>query len=91
MQLAVGAEQLAPTGQYLVAVGLVPHIPYDAVVRGVQHIVQGHGQLHHAQARRQVAGVHRQLLHDGLPQLIAHLRQLVYCQPSQVGGVVYMV
>ena len=49
-QFAVGAELLAASRQYLVAVGLMAHVPNDAVFGSVVDIVQGHGYLGHAQA-----------------------------------------
>ena len=45
--LAVGVEPLATSGQNLVAVGLVPHVPHDLVFRGVEGVVQGDGQFDH--------------------------------------------
>ena len=39
MQLAVGAELLAPPGEYLVPVGLMAHVPHDAVVGGIIYIM----------------------------------------------------
>ena len=67
VQPAVGAEQVAPTRQNLVSVGLMPHIPHNTVVRRVEHIMQRHRQFHHTQARSQMARVHRQLLNDVTP------------------------
>ena len=48
VQLAVGAEAVASSREDLVAIGLMPHVPHYAVVGGVEDIMQGHGQLHHA-------------------------------------------
>ena len=90
-QLPVGAEQLAAARQYLVAVGLVAHVPHYSVFRRVEHVVQRHRQLHGAQARRQVPRVHRQLVDDVLAQLLAQLRQLLHLQAAQVARQFYPV
>ena len=91
MQLAVGLKLLAPARQDLVAVGLVAHVPHDAVVGRIEDVVQRHGQLYHAQARSQVARVHRQLLHDVLSQFVAQFGQLLHAQFSEVGRQLYLV
>lgn len=48
-------------------VALVPHIPYDRVLRDVENGVQGDGQLHHAEIGGEVAAV----LRKGMQQLLA--------------------
>ena len=90
MQFAVGAELLAAPGQNLMSVGLMPYIPHDAVVRSIVHIVQSHSQFHGTQARCQVAGIDRQLVHDVAPEFFTNLRQLVDLQLSQVIGIFYV-
>ena len=40
------------------------HIPNDTVVGGVEYVMEGYGQLHHAKTGGEVSGVYRQLLHD---------------------------
>jgi hypothetical protein len=54
-QLTQRGHLLAATGQDLVRIGLVAHVPDHAVIRGVEHIVQRDGELHRAQVGRQVA------------------------------------
>ena len=41
--------------QDFVGIGLVAHIPDDAIFRRVEAVVQGEGQLHDPQARAEVA------------------------------------
>ena len=91
MQFAVGAELLAAPGQNLMSVGLMPYIPHDAVVRSIVHIVQSHSQFHGTQARCQVAGIDRQLVHDVTPEFFTDLRQLVDLQLAQIVGILNMV
>ena len=77
VQLAAGVEPLASAGQYLVAVGLVPHVPYDAVVGGVEHVVQGYGQLDGSHARPEMPRVVGQRTDEEAAYLGTHLGQLL--------------
>ena len=58
-RLAQRADALAPAGQDLVRVGLVADVPDQPVVRRVEHVVQGHGQLDHAQPGAEMPAGHR--------------------------------
>ena len=83
--LAQGADALAPAGEDLVRIGLVADVPDDDVARRVEHVVQRHGQLDHAQARAQVAAGGRHHV-DGLgPQLVGELAQLRRGEFARVG------
>ncbi|MNF65672.1 hypothetical protein D3C84_474420 [compost metagenome] len=48
--LAQGAHALATTGEDLVWISLMTHVPHQPVVRGVEDVMQRDGQLDHAQA-----------------------------------------
>ena len=87
VQLAVGAERLFAPCQYLVAVGLVAHVPYYSVFGGVVNIVQCHGKLYCSEARGEVAGIYGQLVEYVFPQFVTDLRQPVGRQLAQVFGV----
>ena len=52
--LAQGADAVAPAGEDLVRIGLVADVPDQDVLGRLEHVVQRHGQLDHAQARAQV-------------------------------------
>ena len=52
---AQARHAVAAAGEHLVRVGLVADVPDQAVVRRVEHVVQGDGQFDRAQVRRQVA------------------------------------
>ena len=67
-------------------VGLVPHVPYDAVVRGVEHVVQGHRYLHHSETGSEVSRIDRELVHNHLSEFVAQLGQLLHAELAQVGG-----
>ena len=66
-EASVGGEGGAASGQYLVAVGLVAYVPDDAVVRGVEHVMEGDGQFDCSQAGGEVSGVARHFFYDVLP------------------------
>ena len=89
-KLAVGEEAVAPARENLVAIGLVAHVPHYAVVGRVKHVMQRHGELYHAKTGGEVARVDRHFLDDVLPQLVAHLGQLLHAKLSQVGRVLQM-
>ncbi len=72
-------------------IGLVADVPDDAVSRGVEHVVQGRGQLDHAQARAQVSAGDRHRVDGGGAQLVGGLAQLAFRQPPQVGRRSYAV
>ena len=46
-----------PPRQHLMRIRLMPHIPDDRIRRAVEHSVQRHGQLDHAEVRSQVSSV----------------------------------
>ena len=87
-QFSVGAEAVAASRQDFMGIRLMPDIPYDAVVRSVEHIVECHSQLNRSEAGGEVSGVACQLVDDVVAQLIAELRQEVDAEFSQVGRTV---
>ena len=50
VELTIGVEGIATTGQDLMAVGLMADVPDNAVVGRVEHVVHGHREFHGAQA-----------------------------------------
>ncbi len=63
--LAQGSDAVAPSGQDLVRIGLVPDIPQQPVARRVEHRMQRHRQLDHAKRRAEMAAGDRDHV-DGL-------------------------
>ena len=49
VQHAQGFHCFAPSGQYLVAIGLVADVPHQSVVRCIEHVMQRNRQLDRAQ------------------------------------------
>ena len=82
--LAQRVHALAPPGEDLVRVGLVANIPDDAVVRGVEHIVQRDGQFYRTQVGRQMAAGARHRFDQEGAQFIAQLRQLLAVKQAQL-------
>ena len=86
-QLADGFQLRAAAGEHLVRVGLMAHVPDQAVVRGVVAVVQRQRELHGAQIGREVAADAAQ----GFDQVAAHFQrqrvELLGGQGAQVLGV----
>ena len=90
-RLADRADLVAPAGDDLVRVGLVPNVPDQAVARGVEHVMEGNRQLDHAKPRTQMAAGHRHRV-DGLgPQLLGNLLQLLDGEIAQVFGALHAI
>ena len=85
MEFAVRAKLVAPPCKNLVPIGLVPHVPHDAVFGRVVYVMQRHGQFHYAQTGGQMPGIHRQFVDDVVAQLLAELGQFFHFQLAQVG------
>ena len=43
MEFAVCMKRVASSGQDFMSIGLVSHVPHDAIVGGIKHVMQGHG------------------------------------------------
>ena len=76
LEFTVGGECFTASGQYLVPVCLMAYIPDYAVVRSIEYVVQGNGQLYRAQAGCEMSGVTRNLLYNVLPQFFTDFRKL---------------
>ena len=74
--LAHGADAVAPAGQDLVRIGLMADVPDQLVVRGVEDVMQGDGQLDHAEAGAEMAAGHRHRTDGFGPQLVCHALQV---------------
>ena len=88
VEAAQGVEGVAPAREQLVAVGLMAHVPYDAVVGGIEHIVERHRYLDGSHRRGEMTRMDSQLLDEKPAYLVAHRRQLRRRQPPQIGRAV---
>ena len=86
VQLPQGGKQLLPPRQGLVDVALVAHVEHQTVRGGVEHPVDGHGQLHGPQVGGQVAAGPGHAFDQKLPQLLTQLGQLGLVQCLDVSG-----
>ena len=75
-ELPNGRHLLATPGQDLVGVGLVADVPHQAVIRRIQDVMQGHGQLDHAQAGAEVSAGTADAVQQIGTQLVGQLAQL---------------
>jgi len=48
LRFAQGLHAVTAAGENLVRISLVANIPYQLVIRGVEHIMQCDGQFYHA-------------------------------------------
>src|SRR6185312_16521448 len=79
-----GMQAVCPSREDLMGVRLVADVPDQAVLGGVEHVVQGDGQLDRAEACREVTATGADRVDEELPQLSAQLGQLGQRQPAEV-------
>ena len=84
VQLAQRGHAFAPPGQDFVRVGLVPHIPNNAVFRCIEHIVQSHREFHRAQVGAQVSAGFGDVIEHALAHFVCHTVQVMTWQLAQV-------
>jgi len=77
-------DAVAPPGQNLVWIGLMPDIPDQPVARRIEDIVQRHRQLDHAQPGSEMPAGHRHRRDRLLPQFVGNLFQRRFRQASKV-------
>ena len=64
------SHAVTPPGQNFVRVSLVAHIPHHPVMRGVEHVVQGHRELNRAQVGAEVTAGFGHAVEQISPQFI---------------------
>ena len=84
--LAQGADAVAAAGEDLVRIGLMADVPDQPVARRVEHVVQGHRQLHDAEPGAEVAARHRYRVDGFLAQLVDDLAQIRLRHAPQILG-----
>ena len=84
--LAQGADAVAPPGQDLVRIALMPDVPDQDVLGRLEHMVQRRGQLDHAQTRAQVPARHRHGVDRLDPHLVRQLLKLGDIEAPHVSG-----
>src|SRR3712207_1821247 len=85
--LAQPLEALDAAGEHLVHVGLVAGVEHDRLVRGLEHPVQGDGELDGAEVGTEVAAGAGDARDERVTDLRGQGRQLLGGQGPEVGGV----
>ena len=62
----------------------MPDVPDQAILRRVEHIMEGHGQLDHPETGAEMAARDRHRIDRLLAQLVGELAQLSALQAAQV-------
>jgi hypothetical protein len=86
--LAQGSDALAPSGQDLVRIGLVPDIPDQPVIRRIEDMVQGDGEFDDAEPGTEMPARDRNRVDRLETQFVGELAQLRITQGPQIGGLV---
>ena len=81
-----GGQQIAPPGQNLVRVCLVPHVPDQTILRRVKGVMQRHGQFNRAQRSAGVPAYAGHCFQDVLTDFVGDLLQLIKLQEPQIRG-----
>ena len=79
-------ERFKTAGQQLVGVSLVPDIPDDLVLRGIEHPVQSDRQFDHAKRARQMAAVGGDNIDDLGADFVTDSVKLVETHRFQLSG-----
>ncbi len=87
--LAKRVEAPLPAGDDLVGVGLMPHVPDEAVPRRVEDVVEGERQFHRPQGGGEMAAPLGDGLDHHLPDLLRETVQLRQAETPDVLGIVY--
>ena len=81
--LAQAGHALATAGEDFMRIRLVAHVPHQPVVRGVEHVMQGDGQLDHAQPGAKMPTGLADRVEQFQAQLIGQGFQLGFTQSTQ--------
>ncbi len=89
--LAEGGKLRAPARENLVGIGLMSHVPHDAVIWRIEGVVQRDGQVHNAQTRCKVPTRLRHHLDDLPADLLRERGQFFPGEGAQVITVMDLV
>ena len=84
VRLLDGMKLRAASGQDLVRIGLMAHIPHQAIVGGIENVVQRDGEFDGAQAGGEVSTARAHALNQELAQLGRQLNELRLGQQAQI-------
>ena len=77
VKLTKAVKSVLASGQDLMGIGLMSHIPDQLVLRKIQHTVKRHGQLHGSQIRSHMSSGPGQVLHQECTDLLGQFRKLL--------------
>src|SRR6478735_337143 len=75
----------APSGQNLMRIGLVADVPDQAIVWGVEDIVESNGELDDAEAGAQVATRYRDRADRLVAQVVGNFLQVFLVDAAKIG------
>ena len=78
------ADAVAAAGEDLVRVGLMADVPDQAIMRRIEDIMDGRGQLDHAETCAEVAAGDRHRIDGLLAQLVGDLTHLVGAELAEI-------
>ena len=81
-----GIYPVVAPGEHLVGVALMPDVEDDAVRGTVENTVERHGELDHAEVRRQMTAVDRDDVDQLTAYLFAELSELLFIERLDVAG-----
>ena len=84
-------KPILAAGEDFIGVSLMANVPHQLVLRRVEDLEQGHGQLHGAQIGRQVPARAADRLNDQLADFTRQLVQSLQAQGPQIGGAIDFV
>src|SRR3954471_5548249 len=82
---------IPPPGQDLMGIRLMTYVPEDAVARGIKKVVQCDCELDDPETGAEMAACGSYGVDRLSPELVRHLRELIFAQPTQVRGALYGV
>jgi hypothetical protein len=70
-----------------VPIGLVADVPNDAVIRGIEDVVEGDGQFGHPEAASKVPALAGDHFEDEVPDLVRDaLKIFLFTDRTEIGG-----
>jgi hypothetical protein len=81
----IGHEIVSATGEDLMPVCLMPHIPYQLIVRGVIDVMEGCSEFNNAEAGSEMSTMYTDDIDDILPKFIANLMKFFSRELFKVG------
>ena len=87
-EFAVGLESVSSPGKKLVSVGLVPHIPHNTVIWGIENIMHRHGELHCTERRGEMPRIARQRVYKESPYVGTYTGKRLHRELPQISRTV---